>query len=90
MYSLADDSLTGLGPVPREVRSANPAPGDQFASAGEGWSLEWAPDGGSIVALPTEGTGHAVVIDAATGESTTLDAVITPTGASQVWQRTAR
>ena len=90
VYSLANSSLTGLGPIPREVRSANPAPGDQFASAGEGWSLEWAPDGRSIVALPTEGTGHAVVIDAATGESTTLDAVITPTGASQVWQRTSR
>jgi len=89
IYTLADGTVTETGPIPRDVRAANPAPGDEFVSAGEGWSFDWAPDGTSLIAFPTEGSGHPVVIDAATGESTALDAVITPTGASQVWQRIA-
>ena len=89
VYSVAGGSVTDVGLVPRDVRAAHPSPGDQFASGGEGWSFDWAPDGTSLIAFPSEGTGHPVVIDALTGESTALDAVITPTGASQVWQRTA-
>ena len=89
IYTLADGTVTDTGPIPRDVRAANPAPGDEFVSAGEGWSFDWAPDGTSLIAFPSEGSGHPVVIDAATGESNALDAVITPTGASQVWQRTA-
>ena len=89
IYTVADGTVTETGPIPRDVRAANPAPGDAFASAGEGWTFDWAPDGTSLIAFPTEGSGHPVVIDAATGESTPLDAVITPTGAGQVWQRTA-
>jgi dipeptidyl aminopeptidase/acylaminoacyl peptidase len=89
VYTLADDSVTAVGPMPREIRAEHPAPGDQFASAGEGWSLDWAPDGKSLIAFPTEGTGHAVVIDAATGEATVIDAVVAPISASQAWQRTA-
>ena len=90
VYSLTDGSLTDLGPLLRDVRAANPAPGDQFASPGEGWSFDWAPDGNSLIAFPSEGSGYAVVIDAATGEATTIDAIVTPLGASQAWQRVQR
>ena len=37
-------------------RPANPAPGDEFVSAGEGWSFDWAPDGTSLIAFPSEGS----------------------------------
>jgi Tol biopolymer transport system component len=91
VYSVADDSVVDVGSLlPRDVRAANPAPGDQVASAGEGWSFEWAPDGESLIAFPSEGTGYAVVIDPVTGEATTIDAVVAPISASQVWQRIAR
>jgi Tol biopolymer transport system component len=90
VYSVEDGSLVDLGPVPRDVRAANPAPGDQFASGGEGWSFDWAPDGNSVIAFPSEGSGYAVMIDAGTGEATTIDAVVAPLGASQAWQRLAR
>lgn len=89
IYTVADGSLTDVGPIPRDVRSANPSRGDQFVSEGEGWSFAWAPDGTSLIAFPTEGTGHPVVIDAASGEWAPFDFPITPVGASQVWQRTA-
>jgi hypothetical protein len=90
VYSVEDGSLVDLGPVPRDVRAANPAPGDQFASGGEGWSFDWAPDGNSVIAFPSEGSGYAVMIDAGTGEANTIDAVVAPLGASQAWQRLAR
>jgi Tol biopolymer transport system component len=90
VYSLTDGSRTDLGPLLRDVRAANPAPGDQFASRGEGWSFDWAPDGNALIAFPSEGSGYAVVIDAATGEATTIDAIVSPLGASQAWQRLER
>jgi len=90
VYTVADGSVASVGPVPRNVRSTNPTPGDQFVSEGEGWAFDWAPDGKLLIALPSEGTGYPIVIDAATGDWTPLDAAVTPAGASQVWQRTAR
>jgi Tol biopolymer transport system component len=91
VYSVADGSVVEVGSLlPRDIRAANPAPGDEVASAGEGWSFDWAPDGRSLIAFPSEGSGYALVIDAVTGEATTIDAVVTPISANQVWQRIAR
>ena len=90
VYSMADGSVADTGPILRDVRAANPSTGDQFASAGEGWSFDWAPDGTSLLALPSEASGYPILIDAATGEATVLGSVVKPSGASQAWQRTAR
>ena len=35
IYTLADGTVTDTGPIPRDARAANPAPGDVFVSAGE-------------------------------------------------------
>ena len=89
VYSVAEGSVTDLGPLPRDVRAANPSPGDAHASFGEGWGIGWAPDGRSLMAFPTEATGYPIVIDAETGSWTTLDSVVSPVDVSQAWQRTA-
>lgn len=89
IYTVADGSVVDAGPVPREVRGAHPSTGDQFVTPGEGWWFDWAPDGTSLIAFPSEGTGHPILIDATSGDWAPLDAAVTPVGASQVWQRTA-
>ena len=90
VYTIADASVANVGPIPRDVRATTQSPGDQFVSDGEGWWFDWSPDGKSIIAFPSEGTGHPIIIDAASGEWAPLDATVTPVGTSQVWQRTAR
>ena len=55
IYTLAGGTVADTGPIPRDVPAANPAPGDEFVSAGEGWSFDGAPDGTSLIAFPPRG-----------------------------------
>jgi Tol biopolymer transport system component len=89
VYSLADETVRDVGPLPRETRAAQPNAGDSDASAGEGFAFEWSPDGTSLIAVPGEGATHPVLIDVATGEWRNLDPVVDPHGVFQSWQRTA-
>ncbi len=89
VYSLADGSARGIGPLPREVRAANPGPDDAAASLGEGFDLEWAPDGRLLIAVPGEAVTHPVVIDPLDGTWRALAPLIQPDSTKQIWQRLA-
>jgi dipeptidyl aminopeptidase/acylaminoacyl peptidase len=89
IYDVATGTVRTVDPLPREVRAQRPAPDDASASLGEGFSLEWSPDGTSLLALPTEAKGHPVIIDPSTNTWRALDVVLAPTLAAQAWQRTA-
>jgi dipeptidyl aminopeptidase/acylaminoacyl peptidase len=89
IYSVADGSVTEVGPLPRDARAQAPSTGDLTASPGEGFQLEWSPDGESLVALPSEGAGHPVIVDASSGTWQVLDVVALPAPQTQAWQRVA-
>lgn len=56
---------------------------------GEGFHLEWSPDGRSLVALPSEGAAHPVIIDVTTGAWQVLDVIAQSAPQTQAWQRLA-
>ena len=91
IYSMADGTVRGVGPLPREVRSRYPAPDDGSASPGEGFFFDWSPDGQSLLAYPSEATGHAILIDTLDGTWRALAPVLDALGAParQGWQRLA-
>ncbi len=89
LYTLATGSVVDLGPLSRQVRAKDPTPGEGAATGGEGFDFEWAPDGRSIIALPSEASGHPVVIDVPDGTWHDLTPVVQPGSAKEAWQRLA-
>jgi Tol biopolymer transport system component len=89
LYSVATGQVRDLGPLPRETRAEAPNDADRFASFGEGFGIEWSPDGKSLIAVPGEATSHPVVIDVATGTHEVLAPLAEPNPVWQMWQRTA-
>ena len=89
IYTLADGSVMSAGPLPVDARAKDPSPGDSQASAGEGFDFEWSPDGWSLIAFPSEGPGHPVLIDALDGTWRNLEPIIQPGSTKQAWQRLA-
>jgi len=83
-YIYADDGTI----LARDVRKAYPTGHDASAKPLERLAFEWSPDGTTILAVPTEATGHPVVIDPDTGSWKVLDTIFDEQGgASQEWQR---
>jgi len=89
ILDVATGVVTEVGPLPRDVRKQFPSEHDKDASPGEGFFLEWSPDGTSLLAFPSEGDGHPVVIDVATGNWHTVDRVSASGIPVQAWQRQA-
>ncbi len=89
IYALATGKVVEVGPLPRDVRAQRPSPGDSFASRGEGFSIDWSPDGKSLIAFPGEASGHAVVINPVDGTWQVLDPLSQPSMPMQAWQRKA-
>ena len=52
-----------LGRCQRGSRAAAESADGRAASRGEGIAFEWSPDSTSLVAFPSEASGHAVLID---------------------------
>lgn len=89
IYDVASGSTRDVGPLARDVRKAMPGAADADASFGEGFWFEWSPDGTSLIAIPTEGNAHPVLIDVATGEWRILDPIVAPDFVAEAWQRKA-
>jgi Tol biopolymer transport system component len=89
LYTVADAGLTEIGPRAREIRAAAPNEADTFATPGEGLHVEFSPDGSSLLALPSEATGHPAVIDVGSGGWEVLDPLVSPAVAANLWQRLA-
>lgn len=89
IYDVAAKTVRDVGPLARDVRKAKPGDGDGNASFGEGFWFEWSPDGTSLIAIPSEGTAHPVIIDAASGEWRVLDPIVAPDFVAEAWQRKA-
>jgi Tol biopolymer transport system component len=90
ILDVASGTTRSVGPLAREVRAANPSGHDATAPADERLAFEWSPDGKWLLAVPSGASGHAVLIDPATGSWQALDAIFDEQGgASQLWQRTA-
>lgn len=89
IYDVASRATRDVGPLARDVRKAMPSEGDADASFGEGFWFEWSPDGTSLIAIPTEGSAHPALIDAASGEWRVLDPLVTPDFVAEAWQRLA-
>ena len=89
IYSVADGTIVAAGPLPRDVRAQAPTAGDGSASPGEGFSLEWSPDGTMLLAVPSEASGHPVLIDPDDGSWQALDIRLEPADVTQIWQRRA-
>ena len=89
IYTMADGTVRSVGPLPRDVRNRNPGPDDRAASYGEGFAFEWSPDGQSLIAYPSEASGHAILINVLDGIWHALDPVMDPKGFpyAQGWQR---
>ena len=89
IYTLATGKVTDLGPLPRETRAEAPNPADRFASPGEGFAIEWSPDGQSLIAVPGEATSHPVVMNSDDGTYRILPTLVEPSSVNQMWQRQA-
>jgi Tol biopolymer transport system component len=89
IYSLATGKVTDLGPLPRETRAEAPNEADRFASFGEGYGIEWSPDGQSLIAVPGEATSHPVVMNINDGSYRILSTLVQPSAVAQMWQRRA-
>ena len=88
LLDVATGSVTSVGPLPRDVRGANPTEHDSNARRGEGFGFEWSPDGRTILAVPSEATGHAIVIDPFANTWKVVGPLFDEQGgASQEWQR---
>ena len=89
IYSLATGKVTDLGPLPRETPAEAPNSADRFASSGEGYAIEWSPDGHSLIAVPGEATSHPVVMNVDDGSYRILPTLVQPNPVAQMWQRQA-
>ena len=94
IVTVATGTVSGVGPLSRDVRSANPNPSDADAGADESFNLDWSPDGRWLLGLGMDTKGHLVLIDTASGDYRVLDVMETPIsdrpGATgETWQRTA-
>jgi Tol biopolymer transport system component len=90
VLDVASGNVTGVGPLPREVRKDHPTGHDASATPTERFAFAWSPDGKWLLAVPSEATGHPVLIDPSTNTWTVLDALFDEQGgAAQLWQRTA-
>ncbi|MEP6638201.1 MAG: hypothetical protein ABJC39_02535 [Chloroflexota bacterium] len=91
IYSMADGTVRDVGPLPRDVRSQHPEPKDGSASQGEGFFFDWSPDGRTLLAFPSEASGHPILIDTIDGSWKVLEQVVEPPGtpSQQSWQRIA-
>jgi WD40 repeat protein len=89
LLDVTSGTLTGIGPLARDVRARYPGPNDGDATAGEGWRLDWSPDGKTLLLVPTEAIGHPVLVNPLDGTWRVLDALIEPELAHEVWQRKA-
>jgi len=89
IYSLADGTVRSVGPTSHEVRGQYPSDGDAAATRDERLYFDWAPDGGSLIAYPSDAVGHPVIINTVDGTWRALDPVIDATDfpRSQAWQR---
>jgi dipeptidyl aminopeptidase/acylaminoacyl peptidase len=83
-------TVEGIGPTSHDVRQQHPTDHDQYASPGEGWAFDWSPDGSTLLAVPTEASGHAIVIDPFAKTWKVIDTIFDEQGGvTQEWQRTA-
>jgi Tol biopolymer transport system component len=91
IYKMAGGTVRDVGPLPRDVRAKFPEANDAAASRGEAFFFDWSPDGRSLIAFPSEASGHAIIIDAVDGTWRALDPVVDTPGVpqSQDWQRLA-
>ena len=89
IYDVATGEVTEVGPLAREIREQLPGKDDADASDGEGLFVEWSPDGTSLLAFESEGSGHPIVIDIATGTWHALDRISASGAPTQQWQRQA-
>jgi Tol biopolymer transport system component len=92
IYSLADGSVTDVGPLAWETRTeAARDAGTALAydNVGEGFAFEWSPDGRFLLALPGEAAANPVIIDVEDGTWRILDPVARPAAQTQTWQRIA-
>jgi Tol biopolymer transport system component len=90
LLDVAKGTVVGVGPTSHEVRQQHPTSFDTDASPGEGWAFDWSPDGTTLLAVPSEASGHPVVIDPFKRTAKVLDTIFDEQGgASQEWQRTA-
>lgn len=88
IYEMATGTIREVGPLAIEARAAQPNPADP-QNPGEGMWLEWSPDGTALIAVPTEGTAHPVLIDVASGGWRNLEPLVSPDFVTQSWQRRA-
>ncbi len=89
ILTLADGSVRDLGPLAREVRSQAPTPEGASVEANESYAFDWSPDGSSLIAVPSGGGSHVVVIAVPAGTYRLLEPVLHVDWVSQVWQRRA-
>ena len=90
VLDLASRISRSVGPLARDVRKAHPTEHDASATRGERLAFDWSPDGKSLLAVPTDASGHPVLIDPSTNTWTVLDTIFDEQGgAAQEWQRTA-
>jgi Tol biopolymer transport system component len=95
IVTVATGEVIPAGPLARDVRSAYPGPGDEFAGPDEAFNLDWSPDGQSLLAISLDASSHLVLIDATSGDYRVLDVTAKaasdrPTSIGQAWQRVAR
>ena len=89
LLDVMSGTLSGIGPLARDVRTQHPGPNDGVASPGEGWRLDWSPDGKTLMLVPSEAIGHPVLVNPLDGTWRVLDALIEPELAHEIWQRLA-
>ena len=90
ILDIATGKISSIGPIARDVRKAHPTDHDASAGALERLAFDWSPDGTTILAIPTEASGHPVVINPESGAWTALETIVDEQGAAaQTWQRTA-
>jgi Tol biopolymer transport system component len=89
IYSITDGTVKDAGPLPRDVRREHPSADDSTASSGEGFFLEWSPDGTSLIAFESEAAGHPIIINPNDGSWHALGQLSQPGVPMQAWQRTA-
>lgn len=90
VLDVATGVVANVGPLMPDVRVRYPSGGDDAASDGEGLFVEWSPDGTSLLAFPSEGAGHPILINVSDGTWRVLDTVLVdPQIPIYLWQRTA-
>ena len=91
IYSLADGKVTDARPAAsRRARAGDRRPADQrCVVAARASALEWSPDGTSLIAFPSEATGHPVAHQPGRRHVAHPRQLSQPEPADQTWQRQA-